>query len=239
MNEVQPLSEKSRVRTLLVAVAVALVCSTAVTTAVQYLRPVQAAWADLARNTTIVRAAYGRDGDDTQIVEDFLALQTVYVDVATSTLKTGSTKPPGKHFLPVYIAQNRNNPVFVFPVTAKGMWSDIECYIALDATANTIVRLEIYKHGETPGIGDRIEEPQWLDRFAKKIMYDPDGLARLHVGKDATVPAQHQVDAISGATITSVAIGSALRTAFGPGGYANIRAQLLESFAAEAPGVTQ
>ena len=239
MNDAESTPPKGFVRTLVVAVAVALVCSTAVTTAVQYLRPVQAAYSNLARTTAIVRTAYGPITTEAQIVEDFLALQIVYFDTTTRTLVSGAAGVPSDHILPVYLRREPDTLVFVFPVTAKGMWSDIDCYIALDANANTIVRLEIFEHGETPGIGDKIEEPQWLSRFTGKNIYDVDGLARLYVGKDATVAAQHRVDAISGATISSVAIGAALQSAFGSGGFAAVRAQLVEEFRISANGDNQ
>ena len=236
MSDAQPTAEKGLIRTLLVAAAIALVCSTAVTTAVQFLRPVQAAYSNLERNTAIVRAAYGRNRNEAQIIDDFLALHIVYFDPTTNRLLPAAAKPPAEHLVSIYVLNEAAGTVFVFPVTAKGMWSDIKCYVALDANASSIVRLEIFEHGETPGIGDRIEEPQWLASFKGKQLYSADGLARLHVGTDSSISENHQVDAISGATISSAAIGNALRGAFGPGGYADIRAQLLESFAAQTAG---
>ena len=45
------------------------------------------------------------------------------------------------------------------PIRAQGMWSTIYGYLGLASDLNTVVGVSFYEHGETPGIGGRIAEP--------------------------------------------------------------------------------
>ncbi len=88
----------------------------------------------------------------------------------------------------------------------------------------------IHDHGETPGIGDRIQRPAWLDSWRGKRLYGPDGGYRFRIisnpGQDQ---APHAVDAITGATVTVVAVDAALAEWFGSDGYAPVLQSLREA----------
>lgn len=100
-------------------------------------------------------------------------------------------------------------PIYVLPVSGKGLWSILYGYLALDADGNTVRGVTFYEHGETPGLGGEVDNPQWKAEWRGKTVLDDKGaLVGVTVKKgkvDPTIPAekQHYVDGLSGATITS------------------------------------
>ena len=99
--------------------------------------------------------------------------------------------------------------LLVLPMRAVGYQSTITAMLALQSDLRTIAALTITGHGETPGLGSRIAEPDWAELWSDKQIADEDGKIVINVvrGK-ATGP--YQVDGISGATRSSNAVGSML-----------------------------
>ena len=97
----------------------------------------------------------------------------------------------------------RYGRLVAIPVNGPGMWGPIEGLIGLQADGVTITAVSFYKQEETPGLGGEIAGKNFTDRFIGKKLFDTNGQPSLKVvpaGKDKQV---HQVDAISGATMTS------------------------------------
>ncbi|MFC1526820.1 Na(+)-translocating NADH-quinone reductase subunit C [Candidatus Latescibacterota bacterium] len=117
----------------------------------------------------------------------------------------------------------------ILPIYGKGLWSTLYGFIALDADdANTIRGLVYYEHGETPGLGGEVDNPRWQALWNAKRVFDAAGQLRISVVKGQVDPsrpgAQHQVDGLSGATITSRGIHDMLQywlSADGFGPYIN------------------
>lgn len=247
------MKRESITRTLLTVAAVALVCSAMVATAVYLLRPMQKAYAQLDRNRAIL-AAIGVDTaamDDRTVVSAFLELDARLVDLALDdfTPAPAMTTPWGyDHWsgpdqaeetpatlVPVYVGW-RDGALdrLVLPVHGSGMWSTIYAYVALQPDLATIAELVIYRHGETPGIGDRIEEPGWLARWSGKRIEDDAGTLRLDVVRNPHDSA-YQVDLISGASVTSDAVGDLLRHWLGADGYGPLLQRLRQEPGALVP----
>jgi Na+-transporting NADH:ubiquinone oxidoreductase subunit C len=105
-------------------------------------------------------------------------------------------------YLPAYLASEPQ--AFIFPVSGKGLWSTLYGYLALDMDLNTVKGITFYKHGETPGLGGEIEKKWFQDNFIGKKIFDNSGnLKSITVVKGKAVDDKHEVDGISGATITS------------------------------------
>lgn len=140
---------------------------------------------------------------------------------ATGTGTGPDTQSVTTRYAPVYFVYDQNNALqrVVLPVHGKGMWSTIYGFLALQADMQTVAAIGFHDHGETPGIGDRIQDPAWLASWRGKRLYDSSGKVRLQVTKDANIAADYRVDAISGATITSEAVGQLIRFWMGPNGY--------------------
>lgn len=111
----------------------------------------------------------------------------------------------------------------ILPVRGAGMWSMLYGYIALETDFSTIAGMSIYEQNETPGLGDQITHPHWLEQWRGKQVYDERGLPRFQVNESevvaGSVSAPYEVDGLTGATVTGNAVTGVIRYWFGPHGY--------------------
>jgi len=110
----------------------------------------------------------------------------------------------------------------VFPVCGKGLWSTLYGFIALDKDLNTVRGITFYEHNETPGLGGEIDNSKWQAGWVGRKIYK-EGKPVLKLIKGKAGPARedpYQVDALSGATLTSKGVTHLIRFWFGSKGYA-------------------
>ena len=114
--------------------------------------------------------------------------------------------------LPVYIFKNG---VTVVPCYGAGLWGPIWGYIGFEGDLKTIKAVCFGHKGETPGLGAKIaDEPSFAEAFVGKTVGEGDVL--FEIAKPANRQTENNgVDAISGATITSQALGKTLNQWFG------------------------
>ncbi len=101
----------------------------------------------------------------------------------------------------------------VYTVKGMGLWGGINGYIAVDADNNTIYGVYFNHDGETAGLGAEIKDNvKWQQLFhGKKIHKDGvEGIA-LGVKKDAPADDENNVDAVTGATLTSDGVDKMLK----------------------------
>ena len=112
----------------------------------------------------------------------------------------------------VYVANLNGEQKYILPLSGKGLWGGIGGYLALDADKNTIYGINFNHESETPGLGAKIVEIPFREQFEGKHIRNAEGevvsVAVLKQGKLAE--GQEQVDAISGATITSTGVSTML-----------------------------
>lgn len=87
-----------------------------------------------------------------------------------------------------------------FEFSGPGLWGPIYGIASINSDLKTIRILKILHQEETPGLGARIAEKEFLAQFKNKefvpqLIFTPQGKAR----------ANNEVDAITGATLTSKA----------------------------------
>ncbi len=87
-----------------------------------------------------------------------------------------------------------------FEISGSGFQGPITGIISLKPDLETIVGLEFLDHQETPGLGARITEEEFLSQFNGKVL-KPEILVVTDAGD-----AENKVDAITGATRTSKAV---------------------------------
>jgi Na+-transporting NADH:ubiquinone oxidoreductase subunit C len=113
--------------------------------------------------------------------------------------------------------------VLILPVWGSGYQSTLFGYLALAGDGNTVLALKFYQHGETPGIGARIEDPNWTALWAGKQIYDERDEVRIGVAKGPVARGSsrytHEVDGLSGATRTSDGVTNLLRYWLSDHGY--------------------
>jgi Na+-transporting NADH:ubiquinone oxidoreductase subunit C len=129
--------------------------------------------------------------------------------------------------MPVYLLErDRSLERIVLPVYGRGMWSTIYGYIALDSDLVTIADVLFFEHGETPGIGDRIQNPDWTDSWIGARAWDDDGTLTLRIGGAADAPSGSRIDGITGATVTVSGVDRLVRYWLGADGYGPLLARL-------------
>ena len=134
--------------------------------------------------------------------------------------------------MPVYLVSRRGAvDKIILPVIGKGLWSTMYGFVALDRDdLNTIRSLVFYQHGETPGLGGEVDNPRWKALWNGKQAFGTDGQVQISVVRgsvDPTTPgAEHNVDGLSGATITSRGVQDMLRYWLGEGAYGPYLARL-------------
>ena len=107
--------------------------------------------------------------------------------------------------LPVFVFDINGRTVTVIPCYGAGLWGPIWGYIALAEDGKTIVGAIFDHKGETPGLGAKIAEAPFYTSFQGKAFGSGEKVFAVEKGKHEDDPTC--VDAISGATITSQALG--------------------------------
>ena len=105
---------------------------------------------------------------------------------------------------------------YAIPVIGRGLWSTLYGYLALEPDAVTVKGIQFYKHKETPGLGGEVEKDWFTSNFIGKKVVDNNGrLISIQVVKgkvdESSSESYHQVDGISGATMTSKGVNSFLK----------------------------
>lgn len=229
------LDKESPIWVLSFAAAVALVCSLLVTTTVYWLRPIQAAYGAIEYNRIILVAAGliepGAELTDADIVDRFLELETRIIDLELD-LPTTDVDPltysyrslpdleERPRYMPVYVLeQDGAIERVVLPVYGDGMWSTIHGAISLAGDLSTIAGALFDEHGETPGIGDAIEDPDWLAQWPGTRIFAETGELCFDVLRRRQPAGPCTIDGVTGATVTVTAVEDMIRHWFGPDGY--------------------
>ncbi|MDJ0839751.1 MAG: NADH:ubiquinone reductase (Na(+)-transporting) subunit C [Acidobacteriota bacterium] len=110
---------------------------------------------------------------------------------------------PGYKLVYVHRGETGGVDAYVVPIEGYGLWDIIKGYLALETDLNTIKGVTFYEHKETPGLGARVTEAWFQESFkGKKILDENNNLVSITVAKGPTASGPHQVDGISGATLT-------------------------------------
>ena len=236
-------------KTLLVAFLVCVVCGVVVATAAVSLRPVQSKNQLLDKRMNILQAAglYQPGVDVNKVFKSierrFVDIDTgEYVEMPESYDQRKAAKDPqrserlsGKEDIAgiksqanvaeVFLARGDDGELsrIILPVHGYGLWSTLYGFLALEPDANTVSGLGFYEHGETPGLGGEVDNPKWKALWEGKKLYGEQGEVEIQVVKgsvDSKTPnAEHKVDGLAGATLTSNGVSNLLRFWVGENGF--------------------
>ncbi len=222
------MNTNSNTYTVIYSVILVVVVAAVLAFAAMYLKPTQDANVKKDTIGQILTAATFADVEDGNILDTYKAEieSAILVDAegnkvgdldiescevyGTADLKRQITAEPKA--LPVYIFKNG---VTVVPCYGAGLWGPIWGYIGLEKDLKTIKAVRFGHKGETPGLGAKIsDEPSFAEAFVAKTIGD--GEILFEIAKPANRQTENNgVDAISGATITSQALGKTLNMWFG------------------------
>ncbi len=135
-------------------------------------------------------------------------------DAFNIDLKKGKLKPVEQQKLPVYESRLDNgSKKIIIPLAGQGLWGPIWGYISFNDDNNTVYGATFSHESETPGLGDQIATPNFQKQFTgKKIFNQNEKFVSIKLIKSKKENNNvHQVDAISGGTITSNGLEKMLR----------------------------
>ncbi|MFP4207490.1 MAG: Na(+)-translocating NADH-quinone reductase subunit C [Wenzhouxiangella sp.] len=239
---------------LRIATLVCLVCAVIVSTAAVTLRPFQADNRETFRQLNVLLAA-GLYQEDMDVARAFERIQRRVVDFdsgeyvdppggfdpvravrdpAQSNALSGDPAGIGRrtHYGEVFLARAEDGTLerVILPVHAYGLWSTMYAFLALEPDLRTVSGISFFEHGETPGLGGEIENPRWQQGWVGKQVRDADGEVRFRVDRGATpegvADAEHRIDGLSGATITSRGVENMVQFWLGEQGYGPYLARL-------------
>lgn len=101
---------------------------------------------------------------------------------------------------------------FIIPIRGYGLWSTMQGFLAISGDASTVEGITFYEHGETPGLGGEIDNPNWKALWKGKSVYGEDGQLAVRVIKGrAPRDSKTAIDGLSGATLTSRGVDNMIR----------------------------
>ena len=243
-------------KTIRVALTLCIICSVIVSSAAVLLRPAQQANKDLDRKTNILAAAgMLKKGDDVIAKFETIATRAVDLTTGkfsdSINLKTYNQRKAAKDpelsidlgdkdiakigrlpkYMIVYVVEgNAGLEKIILPIKGYGLWSTLYGFVALESDLNTVAGLGFYEHAETPGLGGEIDNPSWKAQWIGKKSYDSNSKQALTVIKckvDTSRPQSvHEIDGLSGATLTSKGVDNLIKFWMGENGFAPFLANL-------------
>ena len=115
-----------------------------------------------------------------------------------------TAKNPADKKLPLYVAKVNNDTIYVVPLYGRGLWGGISGYLALKKDFDTVYGAYFTHESETAGLGARIVEEEFQDKFKNKKAFADSTFQTVALSLSKKIEdKEHQVDAITGATLTS------------------------------------
>ena len=201
----------------------------------QVLKPAQMRSIELDTKTQILNAVMEIQPEDDILAIYQKNIKGIVVDFGGNEISTDSKgnpiqaekvnvlrnfkKNPEEREYPVYKFVDPSNPgvveFYIFPVYGNGLWNGIFGYVALEGDLNTIKGVSFGHVGETPGLGARISDKEIEDRYIGKTIFDESGnlvsvVMQKREKKDPSGFGPHEVDGMSGATLTANGLNAML-----------------------------
>lgn len=124
-------------------------------------------------------------------------------------IEAGNADAASELKLPVYVFNIKGQKVTVIPCYGAGLWGPVWGYLAFAEDGRTFDGAIFDHKSETPGLGAKITETPFYSQFKGRSITDEGYFGVIKGGAKDT---EHEVDAISGASITSGAVGTIVRT---------------------------
>jgi Na+-transporting NADH:ubiquinone oxidoreductase subunit C len=231
-------------KTIFVAAALCIVCSILVSTTHVKLKPIQDRNAIIDAKKYILSSAnlYDGTGDveaiyNERIEEKVLDIESgKYAEIAAISFNVDrepsvkiSPDPAGissaRKRDKIYLIKGTDGDYtgVILRIKGQGLWNLMWAFLALEKDGNTVIGLKYYKQGETPGLGAEVENPKWFNQWVGNKVYDSSFKPSVAVVKarspKGSEASKYEVDALSGATITSIGVQNSLMYWLSDAGY--------------------
>ncbi len=170
----------------------------------------------------VVDLRSGRFTTDVDVnYDDVKALKSPELSMALSKKQDIASIRRQSYYKVVYLIKDTEGKIskVVLPIHGYGLWSTLYGFMAVSTDGNTIKSLKFYAHGETPGLGGEVDNPAWLVKWPNKKIKDMNGNVAISVVKGGA-SGDYQVDALSGATLTSAGVQNLVQFWSGKNGFA-------------------
>jgi len=213
VNDNKTFNRDSISNTLIISISLSLVCSILVASAAVVLKPIQLKNAEEYRQRIILEVA-GLMQPDADIAELFATIQPDNVEIASG------------ESVEIYLEKDGGTVrQIILPISGPGLWSTMRGYLAVAPDGNTVKGIRFFEHAETPGLGDQIDKENWRALWVGRSIYDESNSPRIEVVRgfvlrDGSNPdAVHQIDGLSGATLTGNGVTKLVQHWMGPEGF--------------------
>ena len=201
------------IMTLIVSVVLAMI--------VTGLKPIHDANEAVFKKRDILRAIKDQLGTDLDKMSDkevldlfSQSIEQVVIDANGKTVEgvkaedidmaKEEKKPEADRRYPIFVFKGSEGSVYLVAVRGNGLWDKIWSTIAIKDDFNTITGASFGHVGETPGLGAEItDNPAFSKQFQGKTIYENNEYVSVAVVKGGIKQPAHQIDAITGETITS------------------------------------
>jgi Na+-transporting NADH:ubiquinone oxidoreductase subunit C len=154
-------------------------------------------------STKIVQKAFLSDGtlatEEDIISSGYPGGKPEFIDMGKERKKSESAR-----IFPLFVYNTDQEAYYIASVRGSGLWDEIWANVAVSSDFNTIAGISFDHKGETPGLGAEIKDnPSFAAQFVNTQLFSKDGnFKSVRVAKGKAMNTYHEVDGISGATIT-------------------------------------
>lgn len=157
-----------------------------------------------------------REIDDVQTAYQETVFKEIVINAKGDSVGNNAfekeTKDINDNCLPLYVCKANNDTLYVVPLAGRGLWGGLWGYLALKKDFKTVAGAYFSHEGETAGLGARIVESEFQDKFIGKEVFTDSTFTQVALGVMKKVENDKaEVDAITGATLTSNGVNDMLR----------------------------
>lgn len=147
-------------------------------------------------------------------------------EVEDNLFQDGELVPYSGAFLTTYGTAIKNSELHVFcantsegleayviPMTGRGLWGGLWGYVAVSVVDSKpqVVGTYFYHESETAGLGARIGDRDFQEKFIGRPIFNEQGEIALAVVKDGAGNEEFDVDGVTGATLTSKGVSAMIQ----------------------------
>ena len=221
------LSTNSNIYTIVYASVMVIVVAFCLACVSELLRPRQEANVANDKRSQILAALNIRNVENVQEEYGRVLLRDMIIDINGNVLQENGgvdveskqilAKDDAAKRLPVYVCKVESDTLYVLPLFGRGLWGELWGYLALKDDFRTVYGMFMSHASETAGLGARITEEQFQNKFIGKQTFGDGDFSTVLLGVKKKVEAPgSEVDAITGATLTSNGVDEMFKTSLAP-----------------------
>ncbi len=198
----------SNVYIIIYSVVMVVIVAVLLALAAESLKPLQSENILNEKKTQIVKAL-GETASYEEVVAEAALIDAdgKLVDTVTKNVFAALQNVKGSRANGLFPIFKAKNGCVVVPLSGDGLWGPIWGYVALEKDMNTIKGIVLDHKGETPGLGAEIANDNHQKQYKGKTIFKGKKFMGITLVKDGVKSDSkniaHEVDAISGGTMTS------------------------------------